>query len=147
MQVISRDDAQTQGLPRFLTGEPCRNGHSAERYVSSGVCVACMTMHNRGAILTRNTSPSVVRVAKSLEDAAIEVDGLSNRLRSLGQVVQADATSALALNLAKVCRSLTGQSSEGLEIFFGMGTPSTETASDVPAGDGAGHGMSWIKNL
>jgi len=39
--IISREDAQTQGLKRYFTGEPCKHGHVVERYVSCYLCVEC----------------------------------------------------------------------------------------------------------
>lgn len=39
--VISREAAKAQGLKRYFTGEPCRNGHVAERYVCDTRCVEC----------------------------------------------------------------------------------------------------------
>jgi hypothetical protein len=41
--IISRDQAKALGLKRYFTGEPCRHGHIAERYVSSGNgnCLEC----------------------------------------------------------------------------------------------------------
>ena len=41
MDLISRKDAKEQGLSRYFTGEPCKQGHIAERYVSSYLCVVC----------------------------------------------------------------------------------------------------------
>lgn len=38
---IDLDTAKTAGLTRFFTGEPCRKGHVAERYVSNKWCVIC----------------------------------------------------------------------------------------------------------
>lgn len=40
--IISRQQAQLQGLKRFFTGEPCKRGHQAERFTSNGGCVRCM---------------------------------------------------------------------------------------------------------
>lgn len=40
-RIVSRDDAKAAGLKRYFTGEPCRNGHVAERLVSAGKCVDC----------------------------------------------------------------------------------------------------------
>jgi hypothetical protein len=40
--LISREAAYTQGLTRFYTGKPCKQGHIAQRYVSGGACVDCM---------------------------------------------------------------------------------------------------------
>jgi hypothetical protein len=39
--IISKQAALAAGLKRFMTGRACRNGHVAERYVSSGACVEC----------------------------------------------------------------------------------------------------------
>lgn len=40
-QIISRDAGKAQGLKRYFTGEPCRNGHVVERYVCDARCVEC----------------------------------------------------------------------------------------------------------
>lgn len=40
-EIISRDEAKARGLKRFFTGEPCVNGHIAERYTSIGTCLMC----------------------------------------------------------------------------------------------------------
>jgi hypothetical protein len=36
-----REDARRLGLIHYFTGSPCRNGHIANRLVSSGVCTVC----------------------------------------------------------------------------------------------------------
>ena len=45
MNIISREDAKAQGLKRFFTDQPCRNGHLSERYVSTKQCKACVDAH------------------------------------------------------------------------------------------------------
>lgn len=40
-EIISRHDAAAQGRKRFYTGRPCKYGHDAQRFVSTGGCVAC----------------------------------------------------------------------------------------------------------
>lgn len=40
--IITRDEAYARGLKRFYTGQPCKNGHTVERFVSSGGCVDCV---------------------------------------------------------------------------------------------------------
>lgn len=40
-ETISRRDALNLGRRRFYTGRPCKNGHDAQRFVSTGGCVAC----------------------------------------------------------------------------------------------------------
>lgn len=39
--IISRDEALAQGLLRYFTGEPCKHGHVAERYVKNRACLEC----------------------------------------------------------------------------------------------------------
>ncbi|WP_186083602.1 hypothetical protein [Burkholderia gladioli] len=46
-KIISRDSARAEGLARFFTGKPCRNGHKAERFVSNGRCVQCSVSNAR----------------------------------------------------------------------------------------------------
>lgn len=43
--VITREDAYRSGQQRFFTGKPCKQGHLAQRYVSTGSCVECMTRY------------------------------------------------------------------------------------------------------
>src|SRR5512139_117205 len=40
-RIISRKDAQAQGLKRYFTGKPCKHGHTAERFVIGRKCVEC----------------------------------------------------------------------------------------------------------
>ncbi|MDC8803936.1 hypothetical protein PRZ61_10860 [Halomonas pacifica] len=42
MQVISREEAITQGLREYFTGKPCKYGHVAGRKVSNTGCVECV---------------------------------------------------------------------------------------------------------
>lgn len=41
--IITRDEAKASGLKRYFTGEPCKRGHVAERYVNNGQCCGCAT--------------------------------------------------------------------------------------------------------
>jgi len=41
MKIVSRKEAKAQGLKRYFTGKPCKNGHISERYTSGGHCVDC----------------------------------------------------------------------------------------------------------
>lgn len=38
---MTRAEANAAGKVRYFTGEPCRAGHLAERYVTTGSCVMC----------------------------------------------------------------------------------------------------------
>lgn len=40
-KIISRADAEKARLIRYFTGEPCINGHIAERFVIGGACTEC----------------------------------------------------------------------------------------------------------
>jgi len=41
MQILTREEARTQGLKRYSTGEPCKHGHKADRLVSNRSCIKC----------------------------------------------------------------------------------------------------------
>lgn len=41
MELISRATAKANGLPRFFTGIPCKNGHLSERNTKGNYCLAC----------------------------------------------------------------------------------------------------------
>lgn len=43
-KIISRETAQARGKKRFYTGEPCAQGHDAERRVSDRKCVECVRL-------------------------------------------------------------------------------------------------------
>ena len=56
MDKISRKDAISLGLRKYYTGEPCRNGHIAERYVQSGTCQECINGSRSSAIITARST-------------------------------------------------------------------------------------------
>jgi hypothetical protein len=41
MMLVSYKEAVEQGLPNYFTGKPCKNGHTANRRVSSRSCTVC----------------------------------------------------------------------------------------------------------
>ena len=41
MEIITRKEAQRQGLQRYFTGKPCTRGHIDTRLTSVGQCLAC----------------------------------------------------------------------------------------------------------
>ena len=45
MQIITRQEAVTQGLPRYFTGKHCKYGHVSERR-SSGKCMDCELLYS-----------------------------------------------------------------------------------------------------
>jgi hypothetical protein len=42
MITVTRDEARTRGLKRYFTGEPCKHGHVAERWVANSGCTVCL---------------------------------------------------------------------------------------------------------
>lgn len=56
MDKISRKDAISLGLRKYYTGESCRNGHIAERYVQSGTCQECINGSRSSAIITARSA-------------------------------------------------------------------------------------------
>lgn len=42
MEKLSRKEAIERGSMTYFTGKPCRNGHRAYRYTSSGACSKCI---------------------------------------------------------------------------------------------------------
>ncbi len=42
MNIITRAQAIGLGLKRFYTAKPCKQGHIAERYVTTGGCLSCV---------------------------------------------------------------------------------------------------------
>lgn len=45
--IITRGAAYQQHQRFFYTGKPCRRGHTAQRYVSTGTCIMCMNSFKR----------------------------------------------------------------------------------------------------
>lgn len=41
MDIISRKEAQKQGLTKYFSGKSCVNGHNSQRWVSSRSCCEC----------------------------------------------------------------------------------------------------------
>ena len=41
MDIITRKQAQEQGLTHYFTGKPCKHGHVAARYVKTRACCEC----------------------------------------------------------------------------------------------------------
>jgi hypothetical protein len=41
MTIVTRKEAQALGLTRYFSGNPCKQGHLAERATANGSCLAC----------------------------------------------------------------------------------------------------------
>ena len=46
-QIIARKEAERLGLKVYFTGEPCRHGHIAERFVKHSWCKECAALRLR----------------------------------------------------------------------------------------------------
>lgn len=47
MDIITRKEAQAQGLTHYFTGKLCKRGHTAKRYSSTGQCFECMAVRGQ----------------------------------------------------------------------------------------------------
>lgn len=47
--IISRKHAKAQGLKRYFTGKSCAHGHTAERQITNGCCVLCVSIALRAS--------------------------------------------------------------------------------------------------
>lgn len=52
--VITREDAVNQGLDRYFTGERCKQGHIAQRYVENNRCCECVRLKMRRDYLSNH---------------------------------------------------------------------------------------------
>ena len=46
--VQTRGEASALGQSKYYTGSNCKRGHISQRYVSSGLCIACISMRSKG---------------------------------------------------------------------------------------------------
>ena len=46
-EITTRSEGLALGRKRYYTGKPCKNGHDAQRFVSTGACVACNVARSR----------------------------------------------------------------------------------------------------
>jgi hypothetical protein len=82
MTNIDYHAAIAQGLKRYRTGRACRNGHVAERYVTSRACVECDRKLWRSALahLTTETCKVTIRIPKDQPRERIAI--LEQRLQA-----------------------------------------------------------------
>jgi len=53
--IVTRMDAANAGLKRFYTGKPCKYGHDAQRFTTTGGCVACNAARSKLFAFAKNT--------------------------------------------------------------------------------------------
>jgi hypothetical protein len=77
MEIITRKQATDAKLNIYYTGKPCRNGHVAERYTTSGACKGCISEAVAGV------RRAVGGSARNTPERQAQLDGLvSVRLRA-----------------------------------------------------------------
>jgi hypothetical protein len=72
-ELISRKDAISSGINKYFTGEECKNGHIAHRYIQSGTCEQCI----RDATPQSTTNPDRLKLAQHRAD----IDAAKIKLR------------------------------------------------------------------
>lgn len=84
--------AKAQGLKRYRTGRACRNGHVAERYVTSRACVECDRKNWQSVRphLTTETCRVLIRVPKDQPRERIAI--LEQRLQAVADAYFAPRT-------------------------------------------------------
>ena len=51
---MKRREAKALGLPRYVTGKPCKHGHFSERYTKSAQCLECLKIQS---VVWREANP------------------------------------------------------------------------------------------
>lgn len=83
--VLSRIEAAASGLSRFCTGELCRKGHRAERYVSNRQCVVCNAEKARERELLRGCQdPSFRMYRNTLRRTGMALRGRASPVAAVG---------------------------------------------------------------
>lgn len=54
MKILTWREAHDRKLNKYFTGVPCRKGHKAYRYVSSGACSECISGYGQKRKLGAN---------------------------------------------------------------------------------------------
>lgn len=73
MKIISRKEAIANGLPRYFTGKPCKNGHISERVTNKCDCVECNNMRNyQYRSIPENKEKARLRTSEWRDDKGIE---------------------------------------------------------------------------
>lgn len=64
--IIAKQDAINLGMNVFRTGYPCKRGHLAWRYTSSGACIACLHPNSYQAKMTPITDLPVITTSEQV---------------------------------------------------------------------------------
>lgn len=92
MDLISRKDAIARGLKSYFTGEQCKHGHIAPRYVLNGGCSECIKLANY-----RNPDVGIIQNARRIAIATL----IRVNIRAFAKDYAALAAAAYALAIAR----------------------------------------------
>ena len=70
---MKRREAKAQGLDKYNTGKPCRNGHIGDRYTRNGMCCECCKISNESRHYDRT------KTAKKYYDSHKEEISIKNK--------------------------------------------------------------------
>lgn len=83
--VLGRKEAAASGLSRFYTGQTCKEGHRAERFVGNRQCVACNAKQARQRELLRGIrEPSFRMYRNALRRTGMALSGRASPSYALG---------------------------------------------------------------
>lgn len=83
--VLDRTEAAMRGLSRFYTGQLCREGHRAERFVGNRQCVVCNTRQARQRELLRGLrEPSYRMYRNTLRRTGMALTGRASPVYAVG---------------------------------------------------------------
>lgn len=113
METISRQDARSRGQKTYFTGEPCKNGHVAYRYVQSGTCSQCLRASNSQTVdvnagARREASAQLVQVKIRLHRVDLELFKAAAYAMALARFPVLQVGDVYPGYLPMDCDSLTG---------------------------------------
>lgn len=80
MELISKREARERGLYTYFTGKPCKRGHLAFRYVSTGVCQECN--RERSSLEWQRTKQCADKLARKRAADRLQYERKSDEYKS-----------------------------------------------------------------
>lgn len=138
----TREEAAAQFRTVYFTGKPCKHGHTAPRYVTTGGCLACLTRHH----VMRARNPFSHDLVPYLPSAPLWRSKrlTPDQLLQLDRYMQECATAFCAHVLPPICKVCDGTrlainpTTKGWEVCEACAVPEPSTADSVPTGTAAG---------
>ncbi len=103
--VISREAAAASGLKTFYTGEPCKHGHVARRYITNAGCLECAAKWKRLGAKNAQSHDLVPHLGVSLWRSRRLTP---EQLKGLDPYLQQCIDSYCAHHLPVVCKTCDG---------------------------------------